>query len=247
MQTVVFLGSKPIGYYCLAYLIEQQANLGCKVIGVLSNDNAMFNPQLSVKALSMQHQIPIIDSLDNLPYVDILISVQYHQILKPHHIAKAKLALNLHMAPLPEYRGCNQFSVAIIDDAKIFGTTIHQLDAKIDHGAIAFESRFAIPENCWISDLYNITEKESVQLFKQSLEKIIANQITWTSQESLIDQRGTSIHYRNEIHALKQIDLDWSANKIQRHIRATYMPGFEPPYALINNQKIYITLDNPNA
>jgi hypothetical protein len=35
------------------------------------------------------------------------------------------------------------------------------------------------------------------------------------------------------------IDLNWSSDAIARHIRATYMPGFEPPYAMIGTQKIY--------
>ena len=32
--------------------------------------------------------------------------------------------------------------------------------------------------------------------------------------------------------------------KIERYIRATYMPGFEPPYTIINNTKIYFGREN---
>ncbi|MBK8684503.1 MAG: hypothetical protein IPN26_05660 [Bacteroidetes bacterium] len=72
--------------------------------------------------------------------MDFLISVQYHQILNERHIQKARtLAINLHMAPLPEYRGCNQFSFAILDQYPEFGTTLHVMDERIDHGDILFE------------------------------------------------------------------------------------------------------------
>jgi methionyl-tRNA formyltransferase len=151
------------------------------------------------------------------------------------------------MAPLPEYRGCNQFSFAIADNASEFGTTIHAMDAQIDHGDIAFEYRFALQPNTWISKLYAQTETASLQLFKTSLDKIITDDITYTTQQSLIAQRGTSMHYRKDIQQLKQIDLNWDADKINRHIRATYMPGFEPPFTMLQNKKIYFTLDNPHA
>jgi methionyl-tRNA formyltransferase len=247
MQTVIFLGSKPIGYYCLEYLIANQNNLQYNIVGVLSNDNARFDASLSVLQLATANHIPILQSLDDIPAVDILYSVQYHQILSAATIGKAKRAYNLHMAPLPEYRGCNQFSFAIADGAKEFGTTIHAMDAKIDHGDIAFETRFALPETIWISELYAQTEAASLALFKTSLDKIINNQITYTSQNSLIATRGTSIHYRKDIQQLKQIDLNWDAAKIDRHIRAAYMPGFEPPFTMLQNKKIYFTLDNPHA
>jgi methionyl-tRNA formyltransferase len=247
MQTIIFLGSKPIGYHCLAYLIAKQQELNYKIIGVLSNDNATFNASLSVVQLAKDNNIPIIASLAELPSVDILYSVQYHQILSTTDISKARRAYNLHMAPLPEYRGCNQFSFAIADNATEFGTTIHAMDARIDNGDIAFESRFPIANNIWISELYAQTEAASLQLFQTSLENIIADNIIYVSQKCLIAKRGTSMHYRKDIQQLKQIDLNWDADKIHRHIRATYMPGFEPPFTMLHNKKIYFTLDNPHA
>ena len=45
--------------------------------------------------------------------------------------------------------------------------------------------------------------------------------------------------YRKEIEKIKKVDLNWSKDRIERHIRATYMTGFEPPYMIINNQKVY--------
>ena len=42
---------------------------------------------------------------------------------------------------------------------------------------------------------------------------------------------------------LKKIDLDWSAEQIERHIRATYFPPFSPPFALIGNKKVFFTME----
>ena len=55
----------------------------------------------------------------------------------------------------------------------------------------------------------------------------------------MVNKRNTSLHYRKEIEQIKNIDLNWSKDKISRYIRATYMPNFEPPFTIINNQKFY--------
>lgn len=239
---LVFLGSKPIGYQCLQYLLEQREALGVEVAGVLTQQRKEFGSSHDLAALAREHGVPVIASLEELPDCDILYSVQYHQILKAQHIAKAHtLAMNLHMAPLPEYRGCNQFSFAILDGKKEFGATLHRIDTRIDHGDILFQKRFSIPDGCWVQQLYDLTFEASVVLFKETLGNIVRGNYTPIPQQTLEAQYGTSLHYRHEMATLKQIDLAWNADKIQRHIRATSMPGFEPPYCIINGKKIYFS------
>jgi methionyl-tRNA formyltransferase len=241
-RTVLFLGSKPIGYHCFHFLLQQQSVLDIEVIGLLSNNNTRFDANLNLKTLAAEYAVPVFEGPDAMPEADFIYSVQYHQILKAEHIAKARInAFNLHMAPLPEYRGCNQFSFAIIDGKKEFGTTIHRMDTRIDHGDILFEKRFPIPEHCWVETLYELTETASIELFQASLAKLVQGNYTATTQASLEAERGTSLHYRNEINTIKEIDLNWEAEKIARHIRATSMKGFEPPYALLLGEKVYFT------
>jgi methionyl-tRNA formyltransferase len=239
---LVFLGSKPIGYQCLDHLIAVRASLSIEIAGVLTQYRKEFGAGADVAALATQHGIPVLTSLDEVPDCDLLYSVQYHEILKQPVIDKAaKIAVNLHMAPLPEYRGCNQFSMAIIDDKKEFGTTIHRIDTRIDHGDILFQKRFAVPSGCWVQELYELTFDASVALFRDTLPDLIAGTYTLTPQAELVAQYGTSLYLRKEIAALKNIDLSWDAEQIQRYIRATSMPGFEPPYTIIGGQKIYFS------
>lgn len=238
-QQIVFLGAKPVGYRCLDYMLSQQQTLDIEVVAVGTKKRAEFGGE-DVGTLAAQHGIQVINSLEELPECDILYSVQYHEILRLAHIAKARtITLNLHMAPLPEYRGCNQFSFAIIDGKKEFGTTIHQLDSGIDSGAILFEKRFPIPDGCWVDDLYQLTFEASVGLFQETLQQVTTGAYTLKPQQDFIAERGTAIHYRKEMDGLKQIDLSWPDEKIERYIRATSMPGFEPPYCRIDRQKIY--------
>ena len=73
---------------------------------------------IEIKSFCDVHDLLLLDTLDDylaLAEVDIVLSVQYDQILRQCHIDKAGvIAINLHMAPLPEYRGCNQFFLPLL-------------------------------------------------------------------------------------------------------------------------------------
>ena len=241
-KKVVFLGSKPIGYECLAYMISQQDELNIEIAGVLTHSRKEFGNAHDLNVLAGEHNIPLINSLAELPECDIMYSVQYHEVLKQEHIDKAKqITVNLHMAPLPEYRGANQFSFALIEGKKEFGTTIHKIDTRIDHGDILFQKRFPIPENCWVGDLYQLTYDASLNLFRQTLAHVVDNKFSAVPQEALTAKYGVSLHFKKEMATIKIIDLAWDKEKIERYIRATSMPGFEPPYCIIDGKKIHFT------
>ena len=245
VKEVIFLGSKGVGHHCLSYLLTNQRKLGINVSGALTNDRKIKHDDLSILELCREHSIPVLEDMDellNFERPDFLISVQYHQILSEKHIERAKeLAINLHMAPLPEYRGCNQFSFAIIDGAEEFGATIHVMSTGIDSGDILFEKRFGIEPDCMVSDLYEKTLRESKLLFENDIEKIFSGRYKRISQSSLIQSRGTSLHFRKEIDKIKQFERDWSEEKILRYFRATYFPPFPPPYFLDGMVKTELT------
>jgi methionyl-tRNA formyltransferase len=247
MKRVIFLGSKAIGYQCLSYLITHHHLIDIEIIGVLGTGTHALSQSLNLLELAKEHNIQVFETLSAMPESDLLYSVQYHQILKQSDINKAKLAVNLHMAPLPEYRGANQFSIALIENKQEFGTTIHIMDNKIDHGAILFEDRFAIPINCHVSQLYDITAKSALQLFTATFTTILNKAFEIQPQENLVAARGSSLHFKKEMQTLKQIDITWPVEKIALYIRATSMPGFEPPYCMIDDKKIYFTLGNINV
>lgn len=237
---IVFLGSKPIGYQCLQYLLAQRTQLGIELLAIRTQQRSEFDAAYDLEHLAQEHQLPLLNHLHEIPECDIIYSVQHHELLKPAHIAKAKtIAVNLHLAPLPEYRGCNQFSFAIMDEVKEFGVTIHEIDQRIDHGAILFEQRFPIDPACWVQDLYQQSVDAAYQLFVHSLGDIVSGNYKKTSQTELLAQRPAKLHYRSEIQELKHIDINQGAAAIEKRIRATAMPGFEPPYCLVNGQKVY--------
>lgn len=247
MKQVVFMGAKEIGLLCFKALLKKHLNEECEITGVLTRSTKLDGEE-SIENLCNQHNIELLSSLDEyltLPKVDITISVQHNEILKKKHIEKANdIAVNLHLAPLPEYRGCNQFSFAIIDEAKWFGATIHEINEGVDSGDILFEKRFRMDgRNYWVSELYDKTVREGDELFSDSLTKLINGDYKRKPQVELIEERGTSIHYRKEINDIKNINLAWGADKISRHIRGTYMPGFPPPFTILDGKKVNFNIE----
>lgn len=247
MKTIYFLGSKTVGNAALNYLIENSSILGVKILGVLSNARSLNSHEKTVVDIAHENNIEVIDGLEELllrPSADFILSVQYHQILKPEHIAKAnKLAVNLHMAPVPEYRGCNQFSFAVLNGDTTFGTTLHQLSAGIDSGDVLFEDRFDIDPKITAKQLHALTQEKSILLFEEHIQAILEENYTAKSQKELAQTRKQGFHLRRDIHQIKQIDLNWSDEKIDAHVRATYFPPFDGPFVEINGVKNYLTLN----
>jgi len=242
---IVFLGSKPIGYQCLEYLLHHKEELDIEVTGLRTRLRTEFGDGNDLTGLAKQFNIPLLNSLDEIPECDIIYSVQHHELLKAQHIQKAaKIAVNLHLAPLPEYRGCNQFSFAIMDEVREFGVSIHEIDTRIDHGALLFEECFSVPENCWVNDLYELTFRAALRLFETSILDLVTGKYSKTPQTELLKTRKENLHFRNEIQTLKQIDLNQSASAIEKVLRATYMPGFEPPFAIMNGKKIHFKIED---
>jgi methionyl-tRNA formyltransferase len=245
MIRIAFLGAKKIGFECLRTLHEGLNSMEMKIDAVFTNLERNVNTNTEIIKFANDRDIQTFESINQIIHLadfDFILSVQYHEILKEVHLQKAKrLAVNLHMAPLPEYRGCNQFSFAIIDGAKEFGSTLHQMTVGIDSGDIIAEKRFPIPSNCFVHELYNLTFDASIELFEKNIFNILSGEFQLTKQDSLISYRGTKTIRRKDIDKIKEIDLAWDSERIERHIRATLMPGFEPPFTFIKNKKIYFS------
>ena len=75
---------------------------------------------------------------------------------------------------------------------------------------------------------------------KKSLKNIIELDINPIPQDKLKKERGCNFYLKKDINTLKKIDLAWDKKKIEKHVRATTMPGFEPPFFEIDNKKIYL-------
>ena len=59
-KSIVFLGSKPIGYGCLEYLIAQREQLNLTIAGLLTRSRKEFGNAHDLNVLAAEHNIVIL-------------------------------------------------------------------------------------------------------------------------------------------------------------------------------------------
>lgn len=242
------MGGKQVGYSSLLFLLKNKERLNIDIVAVFENAGSpLAESRFSIQSLAEEYGLRIhtdLADLCSLEKVDFIFSVQYNKILTKEQINVAhKLAVNLHMAPLPEYRGCNQFSFAIIDQAREFGTTLHRLEESTDAGDILFESRFPMQPDIFVTELYELTLTKSIELFEQSVEDILLGNYQQIPQKQLHAERGTSFHLRSEIQSIKRINSDWPVEKQKRYFRATFFPAFPSPVLVAGDTTQALDMD----
>jgi hypothetical protein len=97
---------------------------------------------------------------------DFYLSVLWPEIITPLQLSECPW-INLHPAPLPEYRGCNSYAHAIINGETEYGVTLHYMDAGIDTGPIIDSPRFKILPGETGRSLYDAAQIAALRMFEQ--------------------------------------------------------------------------------
>ena len=243
-QGVIFLGTRQVGRRCLEILLAQRAALGLEVVEVVTKRpaNAYLARNADLAAVASAAGIPVAEDLapSGSP-VEFILSVQHERVLSPDQLARVtRLAVNLHMAPLPEYRGAGQVSFAILNNESEFGTTLHLMEARVDAGGILAQRRFAIAADWTVQDLYEKTVEESVMMFTENLAPMMRGELRPRLQSEFQSGRPLRFYRRSDLPAHKQLNLQWPLERIDRTVRAFDMPGYEPAYVMFGNRRLYV-------
>ncbi len=246
-RNVLFLGQKPIGEACFEALTR--AGDGIRIAGAVSNDStANWWKSAGIYAACAQNGIPFISNAErnDRPIlelirregVDTLISVQHAWILPKEIIeAVSGFAFNLHMAKLPEYKGYNTFSHAIINGEREYYTTLHWLAERVDSGNLVMEKAVAIEPDETAESLYKKASTASLECFEAFLRLLISG-----GEIPSVPLSGDPRFYsRNSLEALKRITDFSDLEHVGRVVRACTFGGFEPPYFIAGGRKYHIS------
>ena len=97
------------------------------------------------------------------------ISVLYYKIIDEQLINHLEgQIVNLHAAPLPEYRGLNSHSHAIINGETEYGVSLHMIDTGVDTGPIIDVKRFDISPDLTARELHDLPQDYAFPLFQIS-------------------------------------------------------------------------------
>ena len=234
---IAFLGSRPLGARCLRYLTEQKEVEICGVVTRPKGSQGWWGPP-EVIDVAEELGLEVLEEKDlKRKELDLILSVLYDKILKGDIINIPKRgAINLHNAPLPDYRGCNSFSHAIMNNESKYGVTIHYINEGIDTGPIIKVAWFNIDPDMTARELYERAQDVAFNLFVETLPKIISGNISATPQSP------EKYYYPRNSLSNKEANLSWEPQRLYNFVRALTFPPFEKAFIRIGDKKLYLSI-----
>lgn len=214
--------TRRLGMECIKFLHEQ----GVEIIGVdctldVDHRESCFDlcMELGIKVLSYK------EIVESKP--DLFISIKYPKIIKKDLLDICP-CINLHTARLPQYRGCNGFYHAIVNNDLIYGTTLMEIDEGIDTGRIIAERFLTIRIRDTSETLAKRVYALSLRMFKEEWQRIA------DKSYSTYEQQGEPRYYPRSLDR----EISGSPIDVYNKVRALDFKGYEPP---IKDGKIITT------
>lgn len=238
IKKVILMGRKKEAVKAVRYLVNKGINLAA-IVGV---ENDPFHKELSNTA--EKYKIPffleesilydLIKKKDSsINNVDLVISYFYPKKIKDPLIKLGKIGcINLHPAPLPDYKSSAGYNIAILEERKEYGVSAHFIDfEKFDSGPIIKVLKFPISKSENMMSLYEKTQEKLFKLFKEVI-------ILFQSGEKIktYENKGGLYLNREQLEDLKNIDLQKdSIELINKKIRAFFFPPYNGAKIKIDN------------
>jgi UDP-4-amino-4-deoxy-L-arabinose formyltransferase/UDP-glucuronic acid dehydrogenase (UDP-4-keto-hexauronic acid decarboxylating) len=160
--------------------------------------------------------------------VELLLNVHSLYVVKAEVVAAPRIgSFNVHPGPLPEYRGLNAPSWAILHGEREHGVTVHWMDAGIDTGEIAYEARFPIAPDETAFTLSAKGVRAAIPLLRGLLEAAAAEPPA-IPREKQRDVPGR--YYGREAPNGGRIDWSARAEEVERFVRAADYGLFASPW-----------------
>jgi methionyl-tRNA formyltransferase len=160
--------------------------------------------------------------------VDIFLNVHSLYIIHQEVLRAPKLgAFNLHPGPLPRYAGLNVVSWAIFRGELEHGVTVHWIDAEIDAGPIAYQSRFPITADDTGLSLSLKSVREGILLMLRLLETATSAP---ESIPSIPQDLALREYFGREVPEQGRISWEWPAAKVVNFVRACDYFPFPSPW-----------------
>lgn len=155
---------------------------------------------------------------------DIIISYLSRWVVPQYLLDKAKeVAVNFHPAT-PDYPGIGCINFAIYEDAKVYGSTCHHMDKKVDTGSVIKVSKFPIYPSDTVETLLARTYDYQLCLFYEIVDILYSGK-ELPSSDAVWSRKPFS---RKEFDDLNKITPNMNNDEIKKRIRATLFKEFKP-------------------
>lgn len=224
MIKVIYMGKdKKSTLEGLKYLIEK----GVRIAAVVGQSDTKKG-ELVELAKKSKIEVLTYEKLVSNPRrfrdIDLIISFLFWKKIEKSLINLPKIGcINLHPAPLPDFRGVAGYNFAVYEGLRQWGVTAHYVDETIDTGDIIKVNRFAInPEEETAFSLEAKTQEHLLELFKEIIIEAGAKGSLPRSPQG----NGRYIS-KKEFENLRKITKNDTLDEIERKIRAFWFPPFQ--------------------
>jgi methionyl-tRNA formyltransferase len=216
----------------------------CNVVGLLRK----HDPAAGVDAalvLARSKGIPVFEdttlpglrqAIENLRPDCVVIS-SFDRIIPGDLLARCPF-VNVHYAPLPQYRGRANVNWAIINGESHTAITIHLVDQGLDSGNILFQGLVTILPDDTVADLYDHLNRLQLEHLGDAVARFLAG-------DKGMQQVGEAATY-GCTRLPTDGEIDWSAPtlKIDALIRAVVKP-FPGAFTYLNGRRLTIWRARP--
>lgn len=174
-----------------------------------------------------------------LEQYDLYISLHCRQIF-PEKMVRKFRCINVHPGYNPYNRGWYP-QVFSIMNKKPVGVTIHEMDSKLDHGAIIYREEVKIEANDTSWSVYQKIQQKERELLEQHLIELLEG-----NYQKYIPETEGNINYKKDFEGLCQIDLDRKATygEVIDFLRAMSFNDYKNAYFLDKNgDRIYVKVE----
>lgn len=239
---LVFVGTRGLATRCILFIIETCGkDLVSAILGANRNEKTWWSDETTEELWEVadRYGIPYCESIDDVScHGSFLVSVIWPKIFSAHTLARFdRGGINLHPAPLPQYRGSFTRTHAILNDDKSFGVTVHYLSELADRGDIIGELQFPVLPSETALSLETRAQHYAYALFCEVWLRLLDGSLTRQSQATLIaegkrEPRFYSKRMMNEL--LESADIPRSAEQLNQLYRALFLPPrITPPKWLV--------------
>lgn len=242
MTRVLFLGSHLRSFHCFRYLAESVPDVA--VVAVVPHQTQPpIREDQDIRPFARARGIPVLafPEIADLDY-DLGISLMFDRMLPPAVVDRPRRGfVNVHLGPLPRFRGANSVLHAIRlarrENHWTFGVTMHYIDHTLDTGPVIDRIDVPIFEDDTAYALHGRASEQIYELFVRNIHRLVAS----AERLPATPQSGPSSSFRRS-EVTHEIDLSADPDEIYDLVRALTFPGKPRPYALVGGRKLYLSI-----
>lgn len=164
---------------------------------------------------------------------DLIVSFLYPKIIKEPILSCATLGcINLHPAPLPEYKGVAPYTRGILNGARNWGVSAHYIDVGIDTGDLIKVKEFEISDQETAVSLATRSHYELFELLKDVMNMFKSGKVPKSPQN------GGTYFSMKDFEKIREIKDSDSDEMIERKTRAFWHPPHEGAYMMVKDTKV---------